>query len=171
MKKILVTSVILLCICFQALAQEAGRISMTMNNVSIEKVLDHIEKESGYSFSYSKTVVDLSPVVSVDVKDASIDEVLARIFSGTDITYSKTDGQIILSNKKDIASGDSKKELAPIKCKVKGFVKDSEGKPLMGAAVMVPGTSVASVTDFDGAYEITVDSGSLLEFAMLGFES
>ncbi len=45
----------------------------------------------------------------------------------------------------------------------------SEGQPLPGASVIVKGTTNGSVTDFDGAYEITTELGSVLEVAYLGY--
>lgn len=172
MKRIILTLILLLSICISALAQRAEKITLEMSNVSIEKVIARIEKESGLKFSYSRTLVDLSTVVSVNVKDASIDEVLAKVLQGTNITYKKADGQIVLVAKvKEIASADSKKASAPVKCQVKGVVTDSKGEPLIGTVVMVPGTSIIATTDFDGKYTITVDSGSTIEFSQLGFKT
>lgn len=81
-----------------------------MRDVSIEKVFEQLEKECGYLFSYSKTVVDLSPVISIDVKDASIDDLLDIVLSGTGISYKRSDNLIILTCKSGkAASKDSKK--------------------------------------------------------------
>ena len=38
---------------------------------------------------------------------------------------------------------------------VKGLVSSSEGEPLVGATVLVKGTTTGTVTDLDGHYEIT----------------
>jgi len=38
---------------------------------------------------------------------------------------------------------------------VKGVILDQEGEALIGATIMVVGTSKGSATDFDGSYEIT----------------
>lgn len=44
--------------------------------------------------------------------------------------------------------------------KVTGVVKDAAGEPLIGASVLVKGTSVGSMTDFNGAYSIDVPEGA-----------
>ena len=54
---------------------------------------------------------------------------------------------------------------------VKGCVKDSEGAPLPGATVYVPGTSTGTVTDASGNFSIQVKANTDLEVAFLGFES
>ena len=38
---------------------------------------------------------------------------------------------------------------------VKGTVKDASGEPVIGAAVIVEGTSIGTTADFDGNFTIT----------------
>lgn len=54
---------------------------------------------------------------------------------------------------------------------VNGCVKDSEGAPLPGATVYVPGTNVGTVTDASGNFSIQVKANTDLEVSFLGFES
>ena len=55
--------------------------------------------------------------------------------------------------------------------KVTGVVTDSEKLPVMGAAVMVSGTSTGTATDLDGNFEIDVPSGAILEISSIGYET
>jgi len=54
---------------------------------------------------------------------------------------------------------------------VKGTIKDSEtSEPLPGVSVLVAGTTVATTTDIDGNYSITVDGeGKKLVFSYVGY--
>ena len=54
---------------------------------------------------------------------------------------------------------------------VSGTVSDAGGMPLPGVAVMVPGTTTGTVTDYDGKYNISVDRNGRLLFSFIGFES
>ena len=54
---------------------------------------------------------------------------------------------------------------------VKGTVKDGTGEPLMGASVLVKGTSHGTAADFDGNFELKVDKGATLVFSSVGFKS
>lgn len=54
---------------------------------------------------------------------------------------------------------------------VTGIVKDSDGIPLAGVSVMVPGTKTGTTTGFDGDYKITVAKGKTLRFSFIGFET
>ena len=53
---------------------------------------------------------------------------------------------------------------------VKGTVKDGAGEPLMGASVLVKGTSHGTAADFDGKFELKVDKGATLVFSSVGFK-
>ena len=55
--------------------------------------------------------------------------------------------------------------------KVTGVVTDTEKLPVMGAAVMVSGTSIGTATDLDGNFEIDVPSGAILEISSIGYET
>lgn len=54
---------------------------------------------------------------------------------------------------------------------VSGRVVDDTGIPVVGAAVMVKGTSQGTVTDYDGYYHISVPSDAILAVSMLGYEA
>lgn len=60
---------------------------------------------------------------------------------------------------------------APYDVTVTGTVTDSNGEPIPGATVSVPGTSIGTATDIDGKYSITVPDGASLVFSFIGFES
>lgn len=50
-------------------------------------------------------------------------------------------------------------------------VSSSDGLPLPGVNVVVKGTTIGTVTDFDGKYSLQVESGSALVFSFLGFKN
>ncbi len=55
---------------------------------------------------------------------------------------------------------------------VSGRVLDSENRPLPGTAIMVQGTTIATLTDVNGNYSITIPQGSNhLTFSFIGFKS
>jgi TonB-linked SusC/RagA family outer membrane protein len=53
---------------------------------------------------------------------------------------------------------------------ITGTVVDTNGEPLPGVTVSIPGTTVGTVTDLDGNYSLTVPEGSTLVFSFIGFE-
>ena len=55
--------------------------------------------------------------------------------------------------------------------KIEGSVRDSQTDELLpGVNVMVKGSSIGAMTNIDGAFSITVQKGSVLEFSFIGYE-
>ena len=54
---------------------------------------------------------------------------------------------------------------------VSGTVKDNTGEPVIGAGVIVKGTTQGTSTDIDGNYSITCAPAAILEFSFIGMET
>ena len=54
---------------------------------------------------------------------------------------------------------------------VNGTVKDNTGEPVIGAGVIVKGTTQGTSTDIDGNYSITCAPAAILEFSFIGMET
>lgn len=55
--------------------------------------------------------------------------------------------------------------------KITGSVKDTNGEPLVGATVAVPGSSTGAVTDIDGKFTLTADPDRELTVSYVGYTS
>ncbi len=61
-------------------------------------------------------------------------------------------------------------KVAPAEQVIKGIVSDEEG-PIIGATVKVVGSQIATVTDFDGNFEIKCEPGAMLEISYVGYST
>ena len=52
---------------------------------------------------------------------------------------------------------------------ISGKVTDETGEPVIGAGVMVKGTTVGTITDIDGFYSINASAGQIIEFSSIGY--
>lgn len=55
--------------------------------------------------------------------------------------------------------------------KIVGTVTDEQGEPLIGATVMVEGTTTGSTTDIDGKYSVNAKKGQILTFSYVGMDT
>ena len=53
---------------------------------------------------------------------------------------------------------------------ISGNVKDSQGEGIIGASIVVKGTTTGTVTDFDGNFQINASSGSVLVVSYIGYK-
>ena len=143
----------------------AQKIDLELNDVTIQEVVEKIQKDYGYSFSIRTSDVDISRKISVTVEDADIRDVLKQIFVSDKIEC-KIDGKIISVT--EAAAVQTAPE-RPIK--VSGVVVDAEGVPVIGAAVLQKGSSNGASTDLDGKFAFSVTGGGnvIIEVSCIGY--
>ena len=54
---------------------------------------------------------------------------------------------------------------------VNGIVKDTTGEPVIGANVLVKGTTNGTITDFDGNFQLMANKGDIIVISFIGFTS
>ncbi|WP_423127141.1 TonB-dependent receptor [Gaoshiqia sp. Z1-71] len=142
---------------------QTAKLSIDLNNTSIERVLLEIENQSSYKFIYNKEKVDVESRVSVQLKDKTISEVLDQLFAGEDIGYSIMGNQVVLT--KNFIHSTQPQGLS-------GKVTNAAGEPVPGATVIVKGSTIGTITDFDGNYTLTnVPSNAVLVFSFVGMKT
>lgn len=137
------------------------RMPFSMENVSVEQVLNKIEENSDYVFLYNDKTIQTNRIVSVKNKSGKIIDVLNDVFRGTNVTYTVMDKQIILSTKQ-VAQQEPQ-------IKVTGVVKDATGEPLIGVNIKVKDSSTGAITDVDGQFTLLVKKGDVLEISYVGY--
>ena len=54
---------------------------------------------------------------------------------------------------------------------ISGTVSDENGLPLLGATIVISGTTSGTTTDFDGNYKINANTGDVLTFSYVGYQN
>lgn len=155
--------ILAVCAMTSAFAQNAGEITLKMENAPLGKVMDAIENQSQYLFLNDG--VDVNMIVDVNVTKATISATLDKIFAAKPVSW-KIDGvNIYISTKKDDTAAGRR---------VSGVVTDASGAPLIGAAILVKGTTNGASTDVDGKFAFELDNDNMsgaktLQFVCLGY--
>ncbi|MGZ3945403.1 MAG: SusC/RagA family TonB-linked outer membrane protein [Mucilaginibacter sp.] len=165
--KLTIALVIVLCLQLHA-ATFGQNITLTNKNAKLEKVLNEIEKQSGYTFWYKTDIVKQSYKVSLDVKDQSLESTLLLCFKDLPINYKIVQKTIVLTAKA-ITSAEL---AAPDPIGITGKVTDENGLPLPGATIRVKGTNAVTSTDVNGGFRITVpDKSAVLIISYIGYDN
>ena len=153
-------------------SQEA-RVSLNMENKSLEQVMDEIERQSEFYFVFNQKQIDVNRVVDIKEDNKLITDVLPELFKGTNVNYAVFDKKILLTtdpienNLLAIASRTEQQQK-----QITGTVSDKDGTPFPGVNVVVTGTTQGTMTDINGKYSITVQAESKsLTFSFIGMES
>ena len=160
----LILSFLLLCVSTvfsENVSSQIARVNIVANKLSVKEIIKQIEDQTDYLFVYSNEKVDLSHRVSLNASDISVINVLNRIFENSDIGYAMEGNNILLMKKEAIRQQKGKV--------LKGAVKDQSGEPVIGANVVVKGTTNGTVTDVDGNFTLEVSSKSILLVSYIGY--
>lgn len=148
---------------------QTTKLSFELQSASIKDVLLYIEDHSEFSFMYDNNDVDINRKVSIKVKDETIDTILNQLFDDGQFK-TKTIGRHIIIFPKE---RDSEKVFVPQQNKtVTGKVTDAGGDPLPGVTIVVKGTTIGTVTDNDGSFQMQIPSDAkILVFSFVGLRT
>ncbi|HIX20802.1 MAG TPA: TonB-dependent receptor [Candidatus Parabacteroides faecavium] len=124
--------------------------------------MDALKKQSGYSFVFSSEDVDTKKKVSVDADDQKVEDVVRQILDGQSVTYEIKGKNIVVRSITQTSSSQQKKTIT-------GTIVDPSGMPVIGANVMVKGTTNGTITDMDGKFSLEVEEGATLQISYIGY--
>ena len=163
------TAIFLLAACLQVSASGYGqKISLSQKNVTLEKIFREIRKQSGYSFLYNNQQLEKVKKVTVEVKDASIEDVLDICFKEQTLTYTIVEKTIVVKPREEAVN--LSVPSAPLAV-ITGSVT-SKGVPLSGVSVVVKPGGRGTATDANGKYSLNLKAGDYtITFSFIGFSS
>lgn len=156
---ILLTAISLLQLSAAGSYAQSAKLSLSLKNVTLEEVIATIEKQTEFVFFYNNAQIDLSRKVSLNASKNNIKEVLDEVF-GVNNYRLENKKIVLLTNNTDVAQQEKK---------ITGTVTDEKGEVIIGANVVVKGSTNGTVTDFDGHFSLSVNTGSLLQVSYIGY--
>ena len=152
-------------LCSADVGAQSKKVSLVSSSSTVGQVLKDIEAQTGYLFVYNTSDIDVSKKVSLNFKDAAVSQVLDSVLDGHNVKW-HFEGRYIKIMKQE-PDGQSKSN-GPVK--IQGKVCAAEGEPLIGASIMVKGTSTGVITDMDGQFTMEIPTpGTVLVASYLGF--
>ncbi len=149
-----------------AVYSQQERMDISVKDVSVEQLLKTIKAKVDVDFLYNIKEIERNGTVSVDMKNATVEEVLQVAFRGKSLTYNLINGVFIIRPLQIIAQ-DSVKKMYD----VKGKILDNKKQPLPGVTIRLDGTTVGTAADNEGKFVLRIPqtSGHLI-FTFVGFK-
>ncbi len=153
-RRLLSVKFLCLCMLIQNLAFSAGysqdvKLTLKADNKSLTDIFAEIRGKSQYTFVYNLDDLQNIRVKSLDVKDASIKEVLDKCLKGTGFSYEIEDHVVIV--RADRPAQDEVKKVT-----LKGIVMTTDSVPIAGATILLKGTFMGVVSNIEGKFEMTI---------------
>lgn len=149
----------------ESLLSQDLKFSFKETDVSLERIINSIEKQSNYLFVYTKDV-DTKKTYRVNIRQSSVADILNSLFKGTNIFYEIKGNYIVLSVSQTGGLDAKSNNQARL---VTGKVVTADGEPIIGANVVEKGTMNGTVTDLDGTFSMDLSSNSVLQISYIGY--
>ena len=145
-------------------------LNVNVARVSLVEVLKMIESKSDYTCLYSHEDVAKVDNLTVELKNATVREILDVCLKGTRLGYKIVDQTIVIRNLSEMEqkNGEIKQRT------ITGKVTDKSGAPLPGVTVMIKGLSVGTATDVTGSYKLAIpqeEKDFILQFSFVGMKT
>lgn len=162
-KAVILSILFAFCCNITSIYAQNKNLSITIQNQSVKTALAEIEKVSGYDFFFNNKHVDLNRIVSLSANNEDIQNILNKLFEGTDVAFAIKDKKIILTSRTL-----SKKQKI---IKISGTVVDALNQPVIGASIVDETMNNGTITNVDGQYSLNVVEDTQLTVSFLGYKT
>ena len=138
------------------------QVRLTGSNVTLKTAFKQIEQQTKLFVDYNTQEVNDSRVLTKLPKNSNVKEVMEQLLEGSGCSITFSNGHIIINKQARTVS--SMKNIS-------GVVKDETGEPVIGANVVVKGTTNGTVTDMNGRYSLEVPEGGVLQISYIGYNT
>lgn len=166
----LLPSFMLFACTFQTIALNSETqntiIKLEQSVISVGQLITQIENQTDYLVVFKSREVDIERYITVQNTSGKMISYLEEAFKDTDITYEFDNRYILLLKKNDKGRTSL---IGQQSRTITGTVTDNNGEPVIGANVIIKGTSIGTVTDVNGKYTLEVPPKAILQISYIGY--
>jgi TonB-linked SusC/RagA family outer membrane protein len=160
-RKVILVAITVLCLHISLFSQS---ISLNISNVTVKNAMETIQKKYGYSFVFESGDVNTQKIISLSLKKQSINEAIKQILKDQDLSYEIKNKNIVVRKNTSVNQLENQ-----TKKTVTGTVSDEKGESVIGASVVVKGTTNGITTDVDGNFSLNVPENAVLQVSYVGY--
>ena len=156
---------------------EDVRINLNVKSETFKNVLDKIQEQTAFSFTYNQALEQSKQKFTFSVKDGNLKEVLQLLANRSEFGFKRVNNNIYVAPTDEVViireTGLVEEEIisSAYDIQISGTVTDETGQPLPGTTVTVQGTTLGTVSDLDGKYSLSVPEGATLVFTFIGYQT
>ena len=144
---------------------EPQRVTLELKDVSLSELFQEIKKQTSFKFFYNDTQEKEMGKITISVKNETVENVLDRVFQGKEYTYRVSGEQIIVVKRQE-----ARKPIQEVV--IEGTVLERDSMPIIGATIVLQGTTTGVTTDGNGKFRLVVpmDDEIYIEVSFLGMK-
>ncbi|MBN1117890.1 MAG: TonB-dependent receptor [Bacteroidales bacterium] len=136
------------------------KVTVNYQSTPVSEILTDISQKYAIDFYYNAAIPDLHKKVTINIKQATLEIVLNKLFENTTLIFRIEEGKVLLNTAKTQETV------------IHGYIIDTDSKEtLIGATVLVKNTSIGTTTNTFGFYSLTLQAApdSVL-FSYIGYK-
>ena len=147
---------------------KAQSITLSVKDAPLQKVLQSIEKQTGYLFWYNNALLQKAKTVNLELKNATLEHALQACFRNQPLTYTIVNKTIVVKLK----TPQQIVETQVLSAEVRGRIINEKGEPIAGATISVKGTQQATASNADGEFMLSgLIPNATITVSSVGYES
>lgn len=165
------TTLLLFAVIMQVSAGTyAQRVSLSAKEAKLLTIFNQISDQTGYSFVVTNSILKNASVVTINVKNAMLQDVLEQVFKNQPFEFTISNKSVLVKKKEPSVLDKLIGRFTTIE--VSGKVVDEQGLPLPGATVKIKGDNRQVLTNSEGVFTLNaVDDHAVLVISFLGYKS
>lgn len=148
-----------------ALSVDAQTVNKTFKEQTLKSVLQEIESQTGLSIIYRKDEINEDKIVNATFENTPVVEALSSIL-GESLEVNLQNKMIVISRKEVKSDNQAGRKT------ITGKIIDEKGEPVIGASIVIKGTSHGTITNLDGEYTLAdVPENSTITISFVGYKT
>ena len=141
--------------------------NVEFENQTLIAVLNDLKARTGYNFTYNRVTVNESARVTVNLKDATLEQILDKVLSSTGYSYEIDEKVVYIMTAQQPQQAQQRVRI------LSGRVVGDTGNPIVGVTVLLKGTQIGVPTDDKGDFRLSVPQldNTVLVFSFIGYET
>ena len=149
-----------------SLAQNPNqKISLHIQNISVKELIKQIESLTTYTVVYRDVLLNDKKDITINEDNKPLVDILKSSLSSKGLQVVFNNNTIVITTKNEEPQITKKTKI------VSGVVLDEKGLPVIGASVLIPGTSIGVATDINGRFTLEAPTNSKLRISYIGYEA
>lgn len=144
----------------------------SVKDSSIKEAIVKLERVTGVGFFYEADVIERPKVLTFDLENVSLNQIIELILEDTDLTYELIENNIVIKKRtnetKSILTQQPQQKFSVTIT----LVEAEKKSPIVGAMISLLGTTRGGISDLEGKSVINnITIGSKLEITCVGMET
>lgn len=146
-------------------------ISLMLKNTTLGVVINYLNKQTGYEFSYDEALLNRKiDNISIVENNEQIEVVLNKVLKDADVSYRISNNRIFLKDERRETANSNNSNPQQARKTIKGTIKDAMDEAIIGANVVLKGTAIGTITDIDGNFTISdVPENGVIVVSYIGY--